>query len=312
MIGSSWTDERVEKMHSKWKRNPWIWPLLAVFIVALATAGCGSAADQEEPFKVGVVPAQNKGDMQRAMDRLEKVLSHKLNRPVEIQVYSDYQGVVEAMKYKKMDMAFFGPLTFVQAAEKMGLKAIVTQLIHGSPYYHSYIIVPKDSPIRSIDDLAKNSTQLYFAFGDINSTSGSLIPGIALTKKGVFKDPNDHRFKKITYTGSHDITALAIQHHKYDAGAIDSAIYEQLVKDGKVDGKKIRVIWKSEKLFQYPWAVRSDVDEGTVKKLQEAFLSVKDPAILEVFGASGFTKAANRDYESIRKAAKAAGRLEMK
>lgn len=275
----------------------------------LAVVGCSSSGT-EETFRVGVIPAQNKGDMQKAMDKLEKVLSDRIGKPVEITVYADYQGVVEAMKYNKLEMAYFGPLTYVQVQEKTGARAIVTQLIDGKPYYHSYLIVPKDSPYRSIDDLVKYSRDIRFAFGDINSTSGSLIPGLELKKRGVFSDPDHHRFKSVTYTGSHDITALAIQNKKYDAAAIDSAIYNQLVEDGKVDGDKIRVIWKSEKLFQYPWAVSEEVDDETVKKLQEAFLAVEDPEILGVFGASGFTIAKDSDYESIRRAAREAGRLE--
>ena len=284
--------------------------LLIVVIFLWGSVGCSNPEGTDEAFRVGVVPAQNKGNMQKAMDKLEKVLSDHLGRAVEITVYADYQGVVEAMKYKKLEMAYFGPLTYVQVQEKTGARAIVTQLIDGKPYYHSYIIVPKDSPYRSIDDLVKHSRDIRFAFGDINSTSGSLIPGIELKKRGVFTDRENHRFKAVTYTGSHDITALAIQNKKYDAGAIDSAIYNQLVEDGKVDGDKIRVIWKSEKLFQYPWAVSEIVDDETVKKLQKAFLSVKDPEILGVFGASGFTTAKDSDYESIRQAAREAGRLE--
>ena len=78
-----------------------------------------------------------------------------------------------------------------------------------------------------------------------------------------------------------------------------------------MDGDKIRVIWKSEKLFQYPWAVSEEVDDETVKKLQEAFLAVEDPEILGVFGASGFTIAKDSDYESIRRAAREAGQARM-
>jgi phosphonate transport system substrate-binding protein len=285
-------------------------PVLIAFVFLSGVVGCSNQKETDQPFRVGVIPAQNKGNMQQAMDRLEKVLSDRIGRPVEITVYADYQGVVEAMKYKKLEMAFYGPLTYVQVQEKTGARAIVTQLIDGKPYYYSYLIVPKDSPYRSIDDLVKHSRDIRFAFGDINSTSGSLIPGIELKKRGVFTDAENHRFKSVTYTGSHDITALAIQNKKYDAGAIDSAIYNQLVEDGKVDGSKIRVIWQSQKLFQYPWAVSPEVDDETVKKLQDAFLSVKDPEILGVFGASGFTIAEDSDYEAIRKAAREAGRLE--
>ncbi|OEF99569.1 phosphonate ABC transporter substrate-binding protein [Vulcanibacillus modesticaldus] len=296
--------------------------LLAIFLVILifSLTACGNNLDNdnsseqnavnEKPFKVGVIPAQNKGNMERAMDKLENVLAKALDRPVEINIYSDYQGVVLAMKYNKIDMAYLGPLTYVQVNNDTGAQAIVTQLINGEPFYYSYIIVPKDSPLNSIDDLVARSKELNFAFGDINSTSGSLIPSIQFKKLGVYIDQENHKFKNITFTGSHDITALAIQNKKYDAGAIDSAIFNQLVKDGKIDGEKIKVIWKSEKLFQYPWAVVKQTDSETIKKVQNAFLSIKDPDILDVFGATGFTLAKDSDYDAIRKAAKETGRLD--
>ncbi|PTX55133.1 phosphonate transport system substrate-binding protein [Melghirimyces profundicolus] len=288
-----------------WKRAL-LW--ISAFAWLLTAIGCGKEA---EPFKVGVIPAQNEGNMKQAMERLEERLAEGLEKPVEIKIYSDYQGVVEALKYKKMDMAFLGPLTFVQARETTGVHAVVTQLIDGKPYYHSYLIVPKESGLDSIEEVAENSKKIRFAFGDPNSTSGSLIPGMALKKQGVFENEQEHDFKGITYTGSHDVTALSIQNGKYDVGAIDSAIFNQLVESGKVDKDKVRVIWKSEPLFQYPWAVRKDVDGPTVNKLRKTFLSIKDPKILNVFGASGFTQAENSDYESIRRAAKEAGRLEI-
>lgn len=284
--------------------------LLSALTLIVSIAGCGNG-EEEEPFQVGVVPAQNKGDMKQAMDKLEKKLSDGINRPVEIKIHSDYQAVVEALKYKKMDMAFLGPLTFVQARNATGVNAIVTQLIDGKPYYHSYIIVPEDSELDSMEELVKNSENVRFAFGDPNSTSGSLIPSIALKERGVFQSNQKHQFQELTFTGSHDVTALSIQNKKYDAGAIDSAIYDQLAESGKIDKDRIRIIWKSEKLFQYPWAVQKEVDQQTVDQLRKTFLSIKDPEILNVFGASAFTKAENSDYEAIRKAAKEAGRLEV-
>jgi phosphonate transport system substrate-binding protein len=75
------------------------------------------------------------------------------------------------------------------------------------------------------------------------------------------------------------------------------------MESGKIDGKQLKVIWKSEKLFQYPWAVHQDTDEKTIQKLQETFLEIEDQDILEAFGATGFTTANNEDYASIREAA---------
>ncbi|WP_408006119.1 phosphate/phosphite/phosphonate ABC transporter substrate-binding protein [Pseudalkalibacillus sp. A8] len=290
-------------------------PFIVVLMLALLTA-CGGEGNNEESgnkveeLTIGVIPSQTEGEMQGAMDKLQTKLSEELDREVKIDTYPDYNGVVEAMNYDKIDMAFFGPLTYVIAHEKSGAEAIVTQLVDGEPFYHSYIITHKDSPYESLEDLLKDSKEVDFAFGDPNSTSGSLIPSIELQGRKVYTDKDNHEFKTVRFTGSHDATSLAVQNKQVTAGAVDSAIYNQLVEAGTVDGEQMKVIWESEKLFQYPWAVKKGMDEETKKQLQDLFIGIKDEEILSAFGASGFTEASNEDYESIRKAAIKQGVIE--
>ncbi|RBW69599.1 phosphate/phosphite/phosphonate ABC transporter substrate-binding protein [Bacillus taeanensis] len=290
--------------------------LFYILCLTLILAACGGAANEgneaaepteetaeTETFTIGVIPAQTEGEMEGAMDKLQTVLSEKLDRDVSIEVYPDYNGVVEAMNFDKIDMAYFGPLTYVVAHHKSGAQAIITQLIDGEPFYHSYMITHKENPYHSIEDLLANPGEVDFAFGDINSTSGSLIPSIELQDRGVYTSEDEHQFKSVRFTGSHDATALAVQNKQVTAGAIDSAIFNQLVESGKIDGEQIKTIWESDKLFQYPWAVHKNTDEETIQALQEAFLAIEDQEILDAFGATGFTKASNEDYQSIRDAA---------
>ncbi|MFZ3587805.1 phosphate/phosphite/phosphonate ABC transporter substrate-binding protein [Bacillus sp. DJP31] len=265
----------------------------------------GTETAELEKLVVGVIPSLNEGNMQAAMDKLTKHFETELDIPVEITVYPDYQAVVQAMNYDDVNMAYFGPSTYVDANEQSGARAIMTQLIDGEPFYYSYIITHKDSTLTSIEDLVGKSKEVTFAFGDPNSTSGSLIPSIELMKQGVFKNQNEHEFKNLLYTGGHDATAIAIENKQVDAGAIDSAIFNSLKANGKI-GDNFKVIWESEKLFQYPWAVSKAVDDELVTKIQDAFLKIEDKEILDAFAATGFTKASDSDYESIRKAKKEA------
>ncbi|SDJ77344.1 phosphate/phosphite/phosphonate ABC transporter substrate-binding protein [Sediminibacillus albus] len=298
----------------------WI-PFAFILSLVLIITACGSNqenqtdqqsedGDKDETFTIGVIPAQTEGEMEQAMDKLQSIIDEQMDKKVTVDVYPDYNGVVEAMNYDKIDMAYFGPLTYVVAHEKSGAKAIITQLIDGEPYYHSYIITHKDNPWESLDGLLENPAEVDFAFGDPNSTSGALIPEIELQDQGVYQSEDDHSFQSVRFTGSHDATALAVQNQQVDAGAIDSAIFNQLVESGKVDGEQVKTIWKSEELFQYPWAVHQDTDQETINILQETFQSIEDEEILNAFGATGFTTAENEDYESIRKAAAKQGIIE--
>lgn len=93
-------------------------------VLTLLLTACGSNTsdenenEKEESFTIGVIPVQTVGEMETAMDKLQTVLTEKLNRDVSVEVYPDYNGVVEAMNYDKIDMAYFGPLTYVVAHEK--------------------------------------------------------------------------------------------------------------------------------------------------------------------------------------------------
>jgi phosphonate transport system substrate-binding protein len=297
--------------------------LTCVFIVCLLAAACAPTGEQtqgsgmknstKEEFLIGVIPAQGSNQMQTGTDKLAAALQEKLGRKVRAEVYPDYNGVVEAMGAGKAHMAYLGPLTYVEAHERYNVKAIVTQLINGKPFYYAYLIAPADSSYKTLDDVVQHSGDIRFAFGDISSTSGSLIPGIALKKTGVFKSQQEHKFKSVTYTGDHTATALAIQNKLQDVGAIDSAFYNNLVKQGKVDGSKIKIIWQSEELFQYPWAVTKDISDQDIKIIQDTMLGIQDPDVLSAFGgASGFTKASNENYAAIRLAAIEDGRIKPK
>lgn len=280
-----------------------------VISLAFILSACG-AADESAPFTIGVIPAQTEGSMESAMEKLQTTISEGIGKDVKVEVYPDYNGVVEAMNYNKIDMAYFGPLTYVIAHQKSGAQAIITQVIDGKPYYHSYVITHKDSPWNTLEDLLEARGEIDFAFGDINSTSGSLIPSIELQDRGVYQSEDEHEFKSVRFTGSHDATGLAVQNQQVSAGAIDSAIFNQLVESGKLDGDQLKVIWTSKELFQYPWAVHKDLETETIKALQDTFLGITDPEILDAFGATGFTTATNEDYESIKQAAIKQGIIE--
>jgi phosphonate transport system substrate-binding protein len=263
------------------------------------------------PLRVGVIPAQTEGEIAVGMKRLQEHLAKKLGRRVEVEVYPEYNGVVEAINYKKIDIAYLGPFTYVVAHHKSGAKAIVTQLINGEPFYYAKIIVPARSSYQTLDDLIAGKSNVRFMFGSINSTSGCIVPSAELLARGAYRNENDHDFKSLQFGGSHDVVALSVQNGSADAGAVDSALLASLEASGKIDASKVREIWVSEKLFQYPWTVRSDMNDVMIGQIQDAFLTISDPSTLMAFGgASGFTKCTDADYDRIREIAKKLGKLD--
>ncbi|ERJ12722.1 phosphate/phosphite/phosphonate ABC transporter substrate-binding protein [Haloplasma contractile] len=273
--------------------------LLSILIIS----ACKKSDSNLPTFKVAVIPAQTTGVVEEGYKKLEHVLADGLNRKVELIIYPNYNAVVEAINYNHVDLAFLGPTTYLIAREQSGAEAIATPLINGEPYYHSYIITHADSPWNNLDELLQEVETIDFAFGSIVSTSGSIIPSYELLQRNVFTTEENHNFKSVVYTGSHDVTALQVQNKLVDAGAIDSAIFHSLANSGDIDESEFTIIWQSEQLYQYPWVVPAGTDRELINDIQSVFLEITDPEILEVFGgASGFVVADSDKYQNVLQA----------
>jgi phosphonate transport system substrate-binding protein len=265
---------------------------------AATTAAATQPGEKPNPFRVGLIPNQAPDTVKTQYASFKAYLEKELAVPIELFVASDYAGVVQAMASDKLDMALFGGVTYVQAREQADIYPIVTELDKAtkSTKYTSVIIVPADSPVKTVAEL-KGKT---FAFGDISSTSGSLYPKIMLDQAGL-KVPQD--LKEIKYTGGHDATALAVANGSVDAGGVEERILDRLIDQGRVDKTKIRKIKQSDPIEGYPWVVRSKLDKDFVEKVTNAFLNLKDPEILKLRSADGYGRVAAKDYEFVREQA---------
>jgi len=212
--------------------------------------------------------------------------------------------VVEAMANDKLDMAYFGGLTYAQARKKADIYPIVTEIDRytNTTKYTSLVIVPVDSSVKNVSDL-KGKT---FAFGDVSSTSGSLYPRIMLDKAGM-KVPEG--LKNVVYTGSHDATALAVQNKTVDAGGVEGRILKKLISKGVVDESKIRVLSESDPIEGYPWVVRAKLDKKLVDRIIQAFLEINDPELLDLMRAVRYEKIDAGAYDYIEKEASRLGLL---
>lgn len=268
-------------------------------------------ANSDDVFEVAVIPSQSIGEMEEGLSRLESHLSEYMDMAVEVTHYPSYNAVVEALNYSHVDLAYVGPVTYLIAHEQSGAEAVVTQSIDGEPYYYSYILTQPDAPWDTLDDLLAEVEGIDFAFGSQSSTSGFTIPGYELMEREVYKNEGSYEFNSVRFTGSHDITANAVGSGDVDAGAIDSAIFNALIEEGVIDEDDYKIIWESEQLYQYPWAVAHDTDLDRKEQIQEAFLAIEDEEIFSIFGgADEFVKASHEEYDGIMKAARTMGLLD--
>jgi phosphonate transport system substrate-binding protein len=286
--------------------------LLVIVFAIFVLAGCGGTdakkADKakQEVLRVGLVPNQAPDKIKAQYEPFRKYLSEKINMPVELFVATDYAGVVEAMANDKLDVAYFGGLTYVQAKQRAKIHPIVTEIDQetNTTKYYSLIIAPTEKDSKSVAELKGK----VFAFGDISSTSGSLYPRVMLDKAGI-KVSDD--FKYVVYSGGHDATAQAVQNATVDAGGIEGRILNRLIAKGTVDKAKIRVLEK-HLVEGYPWVVRDSLDKQLETKIVDAFLTMKDPTVLDLMRATAFAKVTDANYTEAEREAKRLGLLNPK
>lgn len=284
------------------------------FVLAIALSllviliGCQTPANQGgeiEVLKMGLIPADDADEMLRNYEPIKKYLSEELGMPVEIQVTSDYTAAIEAMRAKHIDMAWFGPFSYVIAANIAGAEAIVNGVKEstGSATYKSIIIVNADSGIETLEDLKGKS----FAFVDPASTSGNLIPRKMLIENGI--DP-DEDFSISYFAGTHNAVQYAIANGKVDAGASSDNVYQRMVEAGEINPDVNKIIYESEPIPGSPIVVRGDLPDEFKKRIQDALIQMDQQTIHEVDGWGGiarYQKVSDSDYDVIRETAKILG-----
>lgn len=272
-------------------------------LVLLLALGCGRSGPAQ-PLRVSMIPTTDPGKATREMQGLVDHLSRKTSLPVQITIPTNYAAVVEALVNDQVDIAHLGGFTYVQASKRAGVKPLVQR--ERDRNFHSLFITQPGSPIQSLADLKGHS----FAFGDVNSTSGHLMPEYFMRENKV--DPE--AIAKAIYTGGHDATLLAVANGKVDAGALDEAVFQRMTSQGKVDPAKVRVFWTTPPFFDYVWVARKGLDPKLANAVRESFLAL-DPAdpqqkqILDTLAASKYIPANDGDYDKLRQAAIQAGLL---
>jgi phosphonate transport system substrate-binding protein len=169
----------------------------------------------------------------------------------------------------------------MEAVDRAGAEIFAQQVdLYGRPGYWSLLIVHKDSPIKTIDDVIKNPGKWTFGNGDPNSTSGFLVPSVFFFQKyGI--DAKTH-FKRVV-NASHEVNALAVANKQVDIATNNTEnLYDpdnpsqkvgRLFKSNPEKAEQIRVIWKSPLIPSDPIAYRKDLPAELKYAIQGFFLS---------------------------------------
>ena len=276
---------------------------LACTAVALTLTGASWLAQAQAVFRITAIPDESPTELARKAAPLVKYLEARLGMKVEFTPVTDYAAAVETLVNRKVDLAWFGGFTFVQANVRSGGKVIPLVQREEDERFKS-VFITSDPAITKLADLKGKD----LSFGSQSSTSGHLMPRSYLLQAGL--DP-DKDFKRVAYSGAHDATIAAVASGKVQAGALNISVWDKFVADKKVDTSKVRVFFTTPAYFDYNWTVHADMPAALRDKLTAAFLGLsRDNAegreILELQRATRFVPTKADNYKGIEVAARSA------
>lgn len=278
-------------------RKTW---LRAVAATALSLVTVGAAIAQSNELRVGLIPSEDAQAMIRASTEVMAQLATKTGMEVTPFVASDYNGVIEALRSGKLDIAYLGPFSYVLAHQVAGVDAFAVAVTKktGTSAYQSIVIARKDEGLQTLDDL-KGRT---FAFVDPSSASGHLFPKVGLSASGFDADED---FGRVIFSGSHDASIMAVANNKVDAAAVADRIFNSAIAKGLIKREDFTVIWHSAPIPESPMVWRQNLDEQTKQKVAKALAEIKDVPWGDQGLLNGFAATNDQAYDVVRQTAQA-------
>ena len=268
-------------------------------------------SDTPKTLVFSAIPDQDETRLKERFSAISDYLSKKLDIPVKYIPVKSYAAVVTAFRNDQVQLAWFGGLSGVQARLKVEGSKAIAQGVEDTTF-RTYIIANHSTGLKTSDDFPKEIAGKTFTFGSKGSTSGRLMPQFYIEE--AMKDKVEKVFKRVGFSGNHSKTISLVQTGAYEIGAVNFKVWDKELKDGKIDTKKVSIIWTTPTYPDYQWTIRGDADktwgEGFTAKVKAALLDLKDADLLSRFPRSGFIEAKNADYKPILDTAKSIGLID--
>jgi phosphonate transport system substrate-binding protein len=271
--------------------------LAAVALSALVTTLPEFAQAQgRDParLRVALLPDENASSLIQNAQPLKVYLEQTLKKDIELVVTTDYSSMIEAMRFGRIEVAYFGPFSYVLAKSKApAIEPFAVGVERGSPTYQSVLIATAGGPVKSLDDIRGKA----FGFGDQASTSSHLAPRAHLLKKAKLDGERDYR---VVHLGTHDAVARAVQAGQVPAGALSKPILDNLVKRGTIDASRVVELDLSAPIPNYPIVMQGNLAPELKRRIRDAFLTMKDKEVLKAFRVEAFAPTTDEAYDVLR------------
>jgi phosphonate transport system substrate-binding protein len=273
-------------------------------LIASLALGAAVAAVQAQELNFGIIATDSASAQRERWEPFFRDMEKKTGLKVNSFYAPDYAGVIEAMRFNKVQVAWYGNKSAMEAVDRANGE-IFAQLMYadGSFGYHGLLITHKDSPYKTLDDVLKNSKNINFGIGDPNSTSGFLVPTFYVFAKNNV----DHRtaFKTVR-NASHGANIQAVLAKQLDVATNNTEDMGKLEATQPERFKELRVLWQSPLIPSDPFVWRKDLDPAIKAKLKPFIVNyaktdAAEKAILKnIYNYGGFRESNNDQLIPIR------------
>lgn len=272
--------------------------------LAALAMGLSLSAAWAEDINFGIISTESSQNLKSDWQPLLDDMAKQTGLSVKAFFASDYAGIIEGMRFNKVQVAWFGNKSAMEAVDRANGE-IFAQMVNadGTQGYYSHLIVHKDSPIQSLDDVLKNGKSLSFGNGDPNSTSGFLVPGFYVFAKNKI-DAKSHF--KIVRNANHETNALAVANKQIDVATNNSENLAKIQERQPEKFKDIRVVWTSPLIPLDPLVMSKNLPAATQEKVKTFFYNYAktDPrekeVVMKISKLAGFKPSTNAQLIPIR------------
>jgi len=245
--------------------------ILGLIAAVVLWAGAASAEEELKELTIGIIPTESSSSAMKGFEPFRADMEKALGIPVKLFMAPDYAGVIEAMRFDKVQIAWFGNKSAIEAVNRADGEVFVQTVdVSGNPGYWSLIVVHKESPFNSIDDIIQNGKTLTFGNGDPNSTSGYLIPTYYIWgQNGI--DPIKHF--KLVRNANHETNLMAVANKQVDFATNNTENWDKFSKAHPEMIKNVRIVWKSPLIPSDPMVWRKDLPKEWKSKIKGFFLA---------------------------------------
>jgi len=241
--------------------------IIALWAASAMLLGASAQAQQPKELNFGIIATEKAGALRQMWEPFLEDMAKAVGVKVNGFYATDYAGIIEAQRFNKVQIAWYGNKSAIDAVDRANGEVFVQFIdLDGTPGYYSYLITHKDSGITSLDQVLKNGKNMTFGIGDPQSTSGTLVPTYYVFTLNNL-DPKTHF--KVMRSANHEANFLAVVNKQVDVATSNSEMTEKMKEKSPEKLDQIRILWTSPLIPRDPLVYRKDLPADLKKKIQD-------------------------------------------